>query len=58
MPDAIKTDGIFATYQQQVDAGRIGTYAQRLAILSAKGPTYAQRIQSSSILPYNEAIKT
>jgi hypothetical protein len=57
MNDALKYDGIFATYAMQIDDGRIGTYAQRLAILSARGPTYAERIQTCKILPYNEATK-
>jgi hypothetical protein len=56
MPRAILLDGIFATYQEQILDGKIGTYAERLAINSQKPPTYQEQIHAGEILPYNVAI--
>jgi hypothetical protein len=57
MPKAILLDGIYATWQEQILDGRIGTYAERLAINSQKPPTYQEQIQDGEILPYNMATK-
>jgi hypothetical protein len=56
MREAIDVDGIYATYAEQKMMGKIGTYAERLAINSVKPPTWSERMQAGKILPYNEAI--